>query len=151
VRYALDSSILGVVCHPKPSQAIARRFQVLITDPNTELYIPEIADYELRRKLLHLIRQGRASGTSLRRLDALNHQFIYLPVTTAVMRRAAEFWAQARSIGRTTAAEEALDGDVIIAAQAESVGATIITRNTKHFELFGPVETWLIDHSESRG
>ena len=56
--------------------------------------IPEIADYEVRRELL---RAGKDRG--LGRLDALKAMLGYAPITTAVMLRAAEFWATARRMG----------------------------------------------------
>ena len=75
--------------------------------------IPEIADYEVRRELL------RANKTrSLDRLNALKSALGYLPITTQVMLRAAELWAQARNMGKPTASDQALDADMILAAQA---------------------------------
>ena len=56
--------------------------------------MPEIADYEVRRELL---RANKREG--LARLDALVGLLEYLPITTAAMRQAALFWAQARQQG----------------------------------------------------
>jgi hypothetical protein len=53
--------------------------------------VPEIADYEVRRELL---RAKKERG--LARLDALASRLKYLPITTAAMRQAAVFWAEAR-------------------------------------------------------
>lgn len=44
--------------------------------------LPEIADYEVRRELLRLQAHG-----ALRRLDALHHETVYLPLSTPVMLR----------------------------------------------------------------
>ena len=98
--------------------------------------VPEIADYEVRRELL---RADKTRG--IERLDALEARIGYLPITTAVMLRAAEFWAAARKRGRPTATDAALDGDVILAAQAAlaSAGedrAVIATTNIGHLALF---------------
>ena len=43
---------------------------------------------------------------------------VYVPITTKAMRRAAGLWSEARRGGYSTDAPEALDGDVILAAQA---------------------------------
>ncbi|MEQ9553340.1 MAG: nucleic acid-binding protein [Coleofasciculus sp. G3-WIS-01] len=75
--------------------------------------LPEIADYEVRRELL---RAGKVAG--IRRLDELKAVLTYHPITTAVMLKAAELWAEARRRGKPTADSKALDGDVILAAQA---------------------------------
>lgn len=80
-------------------------------------YVPEPADYELRRELL---RAGQAASVArLNRFNAAEPDRC-LPLTTADWRRGAVLWARARSSGRTTAPPEALDGDVLIAAQAET-------------------------------
>src|SRR5947209_4188107 len=78
------------------------------------LMVPEIADYEVRREL---IRAGRPRGVA--RLDELAAAVGSLEVDTAVWRRAAELWSRARNQGMPTAADAALDGDVILAALAQ--------------------------------
>jgi hypothetical protein len=55
--------------------------------------IPEIADYEVRRELLRARRE-----VGIRRLDQLKEALTYLPITTAVMLRAAQLWAEAAAI-----------------------------------------------------
>jgi predicted nucleic acid-binding protein len=59
-----------------------------------------------------------------------------------VMRRAAEMWADARRAGRPTAHPHALDIDVVIAAQAEMLGAVVATENEKHLALFVDARRW---------
>jgi hypothetical protein len=101
--------------------------------------VPEIADYELRRELL------RTNGViGLTNLDTYCKQLEYLPLTTAIMHRAAELWAQVRNIGRPTAPDHALDGDVILAAQAISLGvpAIVATANPGHLMRFVAADDW---------
>jgi predicted nucleic acid-binding protein len=57
-------------------------------------------------------------------------------------RRAAEFWADARQQGVPTASPAALDADVLIAAQAAEVLATVVTNNPGHLGRWVPVRTW---------
>ena len=79
------------------------------------------------------------------RLDALADLLEYLPLTTAAMRQAAVLWAQARQQGRPTADDKALDGEVILAAQAITLGATdvvIATTNVGHLSRFAPAALW---------
>lgn len=104
--------------------------------------IPEIADYEVRRELL---RANKTEG--VRRLDAFKAALDYLPITTPVMLRAAELWAEARKQGRPTADDKALDGDVILAAQAllaaaEGDDVMIATTNVAHLALFVNAQVW---------
>ena len=106
-------------------------------------YVPEIADYELRREL---IRIGKRTGdvTTIRRLDELNAVEVgrFLPVTTSDIRQAAEFWAQLRAHGRGGADPKALDADVLIAAQGIALESMltgrymviVATENARHFE-----------------
>jgi predicted nucleic acid-binding protein len=102
--------------------------------------LPEIADYEVRREL---VRAKLAASVVL--LDALAVQLEYLPLTTTAMRTAAELWASARQQGQPTAADGALDADVILAAQALTLGTTdvvVATLNVGHLSRFVPAEAW---------
>jgi predicted nucleic acid-binding protein len=102
--------------------------------------VPEIADYEVRRELL---RAEKVRG--LARLDALAMRLEYLPLTTAAIRQAALFWARARQQGQPTASDEALDGDMILAAQAMTLGiadVVIATTNVGHLSRFAPAALW---------
>lgn len=102
-----------------------------------EVIIPEITDYELRRNLLL-----EGLSESVHRLDELKAVLTYLPLTTRVMLRAAEFWAQARKDGRATADPKQLDVDVILAAQADEVKGIVVTENVGHLALFVEAKTW---------
>lgn len=79
-------------------------------------------------------RSGIGATRSLSRLDELTRELPYVPVTTATWRRAASLWAAARNTGNVTAPPEALDGDVLVAAQALEESAVVLTNNTRHFE-----------------
>lgn len=112
----LDSGDLGLACG-KPGNPVAGDFRVWMFGEwagGAIIVIPEVADYEVRRSL---ILAGSIKGIA--RLDDLyRHPARYLPINTAAMRIAAELWARARREHRPTAGDQALDGDVIVAAQA---------------------------------
>jgi len=85
--------------------------------------------------------------TGIQGLDELKAILTYLPITTSVMLKAAELWAQARRTGRLTADPKALDGDVILAAQAMSVmgegnEVVIATTNVGHLSQFIDAREW---------
>ena len=70
-----------------------------------------------------------------------------MPITTATMLLAAQFWAEIRNTGKPTADPKSLDGDVILAAQAkieELNGNQVIvaTTNVKHLSLFVDAREW---------
>jgi hypothetical protein len=92
-----------------------------------DIIVPEITDYKIRRELT---RVGAAG--SLRRLDALvtTGRLTYAPITTLAWRQAAVFWADARRRGLPTAAPEALDADVILAACAATIGQKRVIRSS---------------------
>ena len=119
--------------------ACAQWLQALVA-AGSRVVLPEIADYEVRRELL---RGRRQQG--LRRLDALVETVEYLPLTTAAMRQAAVFWAEARQRGRPTAEDKALDGDVILAAQVatmESGDGIVATTNVGHLSRYVQAVVW---------
>ena len=141
----LDTGPLGMVTNPKTSSAICQECKLWLDDlplKGYEVMLPEIADYELRRELL---RVGKVAG--IRRLDQLKAAITYRPITTEVMLKAAGLWAEARRRGRPTADPKALDGDVILAAQAtlvvdEGNEVIVATTNVGHLSQFVDAREW---------
>ncbi len=114
---ALDSSPLSDLARA-PGKSAADRIQAWVETLllyKVRVLIPEIADYEVRREL-HRV----GAYQSIERLNNIRTAgvFIYLPLTTNAINLAATLWAEARRSGKPTASPEALDADVILAAQA---------------------------------
>jgi predicted nucleic acid-binding protein len=137
----LDSGPLGLACRKrgKPDVDAITFWSITAVSNAALIVIPEIADYEVRRAL---IRAGAKDG--LQRLDALRDRtgFLFAPIQTPVMMRAAQLWAEVRSSGLPTSEEGALDGDAILAAQAMHVAGhgdelIVATDNVKHILRFG--------------
>lgn len=140
----LDSGPLGLVTHPRGGRDAgdAKAWLAGLLAARVQVGVPEIADYETRRELLRAGRTGAAA-----RLDDLAGRLGYLPLTTGTMRRAAAFWADARGRGRPTAPDHALDGDVILAAQAAELAAggddvVVATTNVGHLSRFVAAHRW---------
>lgn len=141
----LDSGPLGIVTNPKAASPLYQEGKLWLQSLPLKGYIvmlPEIADYEVRREL---IRAGKAAG--IRRLDELKSQIPYLALTSEVMLLAAQLWADARNRGKPTAHPYALDGDVILAAQAILEGSevnkvVIATTNVGHLSQFVEAREW---------
>jgi predicted nucleic acid-binding protein len=114
----LDAGPLGLLTNPNPNPqpTACRAWLASLLAAGRRVIVPEITDYEIRRELIRI-----KSQSALANLDAYAAQVEYLPLTTAAMRLAADLWAQARATGRQTAPDHALDGDVILAAQALSL------------------------------
>jgi hypothetical protein len=84
---------------------------------------------------------------ALARLDELGRSLGYVPLTTAAMRQAAEWWALARQRGFPTGPEPGLDVDVILAAQAAAATepgeeTVVATENPRHVALFVAARHW---------
>ena len=137
----LDAGPLGLLTNPNNnSQAIAcRAWLASLTAAGRVVCVPEITDYEVRRELIRI-----QSYSALANLDALGALLNYLPLTTDSMRLAAELWAQARSAGKPTAPDPALDGDVILAAQALILNSPVVvaTANPGHLNRFVTALPW---------
>lgn len=141
----MDTGVLGFAAHPNSriNSPIIKWLRGLEQEGDLP-FVPEIADYELRRELIRI-----GSRNAVKRLDELCTVLAFLPLDTETMRRAAELWAQSRIEGRPLADERALDGDVILCAQAELLlkssprdSIVIATTNPKHFQRFVPADTW---------
>lgn len=139
----LDSGPLGLITNPRASKeaTVCGQWIVSAVAGGATVMVSAIADYEVRREL---IRARRTAGIG--RLDALIERIPFLPITTSAMRRAASFWAEARQQGRPTAVDAALDGDVILAAQAATLDRAeviVATTHPKHLSRFVAAELWV--------
>jgi predicted nucleic acid-binding protein len=140
----LDAGPLGLLSNARgrPRADACRQWVKDLSAAGVRVFVPEISDYEVRRKLLHL---GATAG--LRRLDQVKATLDYAPITTDVMLRAAELWADARRRGQPTAPPDALDSDCILAAQALSAPlpgdtVTVATENLGHLAQFVAAVPW---------
>lgn len=128
----LDSTPVGLITNPKatPLAIECQQWLESLLDRGYHVVLPEIIDYEIRRELLWVNKIG-----SIRRLDALKSELIYLPITTEVMLKAAQMWAQVRQQGKPTADNQALVG-------SEEYRSIVATSNPKHLSLFVDAKNW---------
>ena len=140
----LDAGPLGLITNPRASLETrdCNLWLEALVLKEIQVKIPEIADYEVRRELL---RADKLKG--IKRLDDLQKYLDYIPLTTQTMLKAAHFWAQMRKQGMPTADNKALDGDMILAAQAamikdEGHEVIIATTNVGHLSRLAQAQTW---------
>lgn len=142
----LDTTPLGLLSQRPgvPDADDCRRWLAGLLRRGAQAVVPEIADYELRRELL---RAGKARGVI--RLDEFNaaEPDRYIPLNTISVRRAAALWAEVRRKGVPTADVEALDGDVLLAAQALCLGVepaklVVATSNPRHLSRLLRADLW---------
>lgn len=141
----LDSGPLGDSCRRRghPDVEELTRWRIQAKANGALVAIPEIADYEVRRGLLL---SGSPDG--IRRLDDLRIELeVYIPISTDSMRRAAEFWADARRRGAATADDKEIDADVILAAQAIVFSGladdlVVATYNERHLSRYLEAHHW---------
>ena len=134
MKLLLDTGVLGQVVHPRRYDDVRDWLRHAVNAH--EVLVSEVCDYELRRELLRI-----GSRRSVARLDELARELRYVPVTTSTWRAAASLWAMSRRAGRPNDEPAALDGDVLLAAQARAEDATIVTTNPRHFALLAPALT----------
>ena len=135
----LDAGPLGMISHPRASGEIVEWVASLVVS-GVEVLIPEVADYEVRRELLHagrgrgIARFGRAQGESRLCANQLRCDV-----------GAAAFWADSRRRGRPTASDQSLDADVILAGQAAALNGRrviVASSNPRHIARFVPAQRW---------
>src|SRR5688500_9778154 len=105
----------------------------------SELLLCPVVEYEIRRGLLK-----RGAGSGLRSFEAIRAGLAYQAFDEETWLRGAELWAESRRLGQPIT-----DADLLIAAHALQLGATLATDNEKHFEVFKPLgltmENWKQD------
>ncbi len=132
----LDATPLGKIANPKIGIDISNWYQEMLV-VGKEIIIAEIADYEVRRELTL-----RGLLKSINALDNLVILHTYLPLSTKTMRLASDLWADARKKGTPTADPKELDCDVVLAAQALSVNAIVVTENVGHLSRYVEAKHW---------
>jgi toxin FitB len=126
----LDTTLLWLIVHPRggPDAHALRNLLVRRLQAGDRVGIAEICDYEARRELIR-----KNATTQIANLNHFIQTNIYVPLDTDTMRDAATIWASLRRRGRPTASDPALDGDVILGAQAIRQGAHVVTtQNFSH-------------------
>jgi predicted nucleic acid-binding protein len=94
IAVALDSSPLGLVTQKtgkSPVGDACRAWMENLLVQGVRVYVPEVADYEVRREL---VRAGKIN--SVRELDRLKSALNFLPISSAAMLLAADLWATSR-------------------------------------------------------
>lgn len=110
------------------------------------VFVPAVCYYEALREM----ERRKATGQIKRlRQFCFSEPGRFLPLTTADLEQAARLWAQARNAGQPTASPDALDVDVILAAQSLALGLppsdfVIATTNVGHLSRFVPAEEWTV-------
>ena len=106
-----------------------------LEDIGCRFYVPQMADYEVRREL---IRAGKTESVVMLDEFIATEPDRYRLLTAADVARAAGFWARLRNANRGGSPQEALDADLLIAAQAEALaeetrlqGVVVATSNVR--------------------
>lgn len=108
------------------------------------IVVPAIAYYETLREL-----ERRRAFRKIERLKSFvfGQNARFLALTTAHLENAAALWGQTRRSGKPTASNDALDADLILVAQAHSMGLNsseyvVATTNVGHMTRFVPCAEW---------
>lgn len=149
----LDSGPLGLVTHPRanPENAEAKAWLSAFLAQGHSVFVPEITYYEVRRELRRSELKNGVPNRGPANLEALIADAGLIPITSEAMRLATEFWAQARHLHIEGAPETALDADMILCAQAETLSLDwnpngdailVATANVKHLTHFTSARHW---------
>ncbi len=149
----LDSGPLGLVTHPKggPEAQECQEWLAGILSEGHAVLVPEICHYEVRRELRRAEMQTGVSR-GLAKLDTFAEDAGIVRITPQMMRLASEYWAEARYKHFQGTSDAALDGDMILCAQAKLLSPTawnmegsdviVATGNVKHLKHFADARHW---------
>ena len=136
MKLLLDTNVLGEVCHPSKGAEAKLWLNGVLGVRGHTVFVPEIVDYELRRKLIHIRSRGIAH------LDALPSRVTFVALDRATLHLAANLWAGLRAKGLPTEDDGALGVDVILAAHALRLDALVVTDNAKHVGRMVEAKHW---------
>ena len=144
ITILLDTGPLGLLTHPSssPDSKLCNQWLIDHLNNGQTVLVTGISDYELRREYIR-----NKNPTSISKLDILKKTIGYIPIDETTMLQAAEFWALARNMGKQTAPDKALDGDMILSAHARILSITqskviVATTNVKHLTHFCSADLW---------
>ncbi len=150
----LDSGPLGAVTHPRGDAEAqqCKAWLARILAAGRRVLIPEVCYYETRRELRRSELRSGVPSRGLANLETLAADAGLVPLTSATMRLASDFWADARHRHLQGASDAALDADVILCAQAAllrpddwgEAGASVViaTGNVGHLARFADARDW---------
>lgn len=132
MKYFLDTNVISFLM--KRDGEMTRRFRELMQTPDTEVVIPVVAYYEVKRGLSY-----SGASTKMRLFKTITSMMSTAQLTQGACDIAAEVYADLRSRGILIE-----DADIFIAASAMECGATLVTKNGKHMERIAglTVEAW---------
>lgn len=117
----LDTDMLNEVLKQKNASAVQHATNYL--KQHGHFAMSSMTRYELLRGL-----KEKAATTQLARFDTFCQNTLVLPITDAILDRAADLWVAARKIGQA-----GRDADLIIAATALEHSLELVTGNTKDY------------------
>lgn len=141
----LDSGILDLISTSAKSISIAKNSEIeqctewfyYLLSKGVFVTTSDICYYEVRRKFVHI------KSESVQILDELREIIDFLPLTTEVVKKASELWAEVRWQNIPTADSKTLDADMMISAlwvilSEESPGQSVFiaTKNVRHMKIF---------------
>lgn len=141
--HLIDTNIISKLLFPKHpnNKEISEWFVRFLNEDGKIIYLPEIVAYEVRRGLW-VKKLKDNNSKNLERFEAFSKHLTYLPINTNVFKIAEKLWAKARVKGYPTASIDSLDADVLLAAQAIEIEASVITENVKHLKNYVKTYHW---------
>lgn len=130
-RLVLDADTITYILQRRPG--IVARLAAAARE-NDEVYLCPVVYYQIRRGLL--VKQAQRQ---LLEFEALAQRLTWVDLPRPVWADAAQLWARVRAQGRP----HDDDADLLIAAYARWLQATVVTNNTRDFAALDvPCATW---------
>ena len=132
MRLLLDSNTVNYILRSR--EPVLSTFETRIR-ANAIFFVSDVVDYELRRYL-----ELKRATRKFELYEQLTELWIPIGLGTVGWRRAARMWAELHRSGRSIE-----DRDLLIAVTALQARATLVTSNTRHFEVVPDLtlENWL--------